>query len=193
MTWIFFLNSALLGVGLAMDAFSVSLANGLNEPDMSKRKALGVSAVFAFFQCAMPMIGWVCVHFILEKFKVFEKFVPWIALALLTVIGVKMILDGVKTKDDEVVKKLGFGAILVQGIATSIDALSVGFTIAEYEVIAAVVCCAIIAVITFGLCVGGVYIGKQFGTRLKSKASIFGGVILILIGIEIFVLGLLGI
>jgi len=193
MTWIFFLNSALLGVGLAMDAFSVSLANGLNEPDMSKGKALGVSAVFAFFQCAMPMIGWVCVHFILEKFKVFEKFVPWIALALLMVVGVKMILDGVKSKDDEVVKKLGFGVILVQGIATSIDALSVGFTIAEYEVIAAVVCCAIIAVITFGLCVGGVYIGKKFGTRFKSKASIFGGVILILIGIEIFVLGLLGI
>jgi len=141
----------------------------------------------------MPMIGWVCVHFILEKFKVFEKFVPWIALALLMVVGVKMILDGVKSKDDEVVKKLGFGVILVQGIATSIDALSVGFTIAEYEVIAAVVCCAIIAVITFGLCVGGVYIGKKFGTRFKSKASIFGGVILILIGIEIFVLGLLGI
>ena len=85
MEWnvLFFFNSVLLGVGLAMDAFSVSLANGLNEPGMKKNKMCGVAGVFAVFQALMPMIGWICVHTILQYFKAFEILIPWIALILL--------------------------------------------------------------------------------------------------------------
>ena len=192
MEWnlVFFINSTLLGVGLAMDAFSVSLANGLNEPSMRRMKMCGVAGVFAVFQAAMPMIGWVCVHTIVNKFKVFEKFIPWIALVLLLFIGGKMLIEGIKNNnEDDEVQKLGIGALLVQGVATSIDALSVGFTISEYGLIMALVCAAIIAVVTFVICMFGLVIGKKFGTKFSNKAAIFGGIILIGIGLEIFITG----
>lgn len=192
--FMFFLESILLGAGLAMDAFSVSLANGLNEPCMKTRKMCGVAGVFAFFQGMMPMIGWVCIHTIVEYFKWFENLIPWIALALLCFIGGKMLYEGIKNKSDEVVcKKLTVGALLVQGIATSIDALSVGFTIAEYEWHAALTSSVIIMLITFMICMFGIFIGKKAGTKLAGKAGIIGGVILIVIGLEIFITGLLGI
>lgn len=192
MNWdlLFFVNSAMLGVGLAMDAFSVSLANGLNEPGMKKKKLCGVAGVFAFFQALMPMIGWVCVHTVLQYFQAFETLIPWIALILLAFIGGKMLIEGIKNKDGEMEKaEVGLAALMVQGVATSIDALSVGFTIAEYGLVMAIVCAMIIAVITFVICVGGLIIGKKFGTKLSNKASIFGGVILIIIGLEIFITG----
>ena len=192
MEWnfVFFFNSVLLGVGLAMDAFSVSLANGLNEPKMKKNKMCGVAGTFAFFQALMPMIGWICVHTIVQYFKVFEKFIPWIALILLLFIGGKMLIEGIKNKDGEVEKtEVGLVALLVQGVATSIDALSVGFTISEYGLFMAVVCALIIAVVTFIICMIGLFIGKKMGTKLAGKANILGGIILIFIGIEIFVTG----
>lgn len=173
-----------------MDAFSVSLANGLNEPAMKKKKMCGIAGVFAGFQALMPMIGWVCVHTIVQYFKAFEKFIPWIALILLLFIGGKMLIEGIKNKDGEVEKpEVGFGALLVQGVATSIDALSVGFTISEYGLVMALVCALIIAVVTFFVCLVGLVIGKKFGTKFSNKAEILGGVILIAIGIEIFVTG----
>ncbi len=192
MEWnmIFFLNSVLLGVGLAMDAFSVSLANGLNEPKMRKGKMCGIALVFAFFQALMPMIGWVCVHTIVQYFKAFEKFIPWIALILLVFIGGKMLLDGIKNKEEEIENAgVGFTALIVQGVATSIDALSVGFTIAEYGLGMALVCALIISVVTFFICMAGIIIGRKVGTKFAGKAAIFGGVILIIIGLEIFITG----
>ena len=188
----FFFNSILFGVGLAMDAFSVSLANGLHEPYMRRKKMVGIAGVFAFFQALMPMIGWVCVHTIVQYFKVFEKFIPWIALLLLLYIGGKMLIDGFKCRECECENsRIGIVALIVQGIATSIDALSVGFTIAEYNFIMALVASLIIAVVTFVICMGGVVLGKHFGTRLSNKATIFGGVILIVIGFEIFITGII--
>lgn len=192
MEWnlLFFFNSALLGVGLAMDAFSVSLANGLNEPNMKKSKVCGVAGLFAFFQGLMPLIGWICVHTVLQYFQAFEKFIPWIALVLLVFIGGKMLKEGIENKDGEVEKpEVGLSALIIQGIATSIDALSVGFTIAEYGLDMALVCVLIIAVITFFICLFGIVLGKKFGTRFSNKATIFGGIILILIGLEIFITG----
>lgn len=85
--FMFLFNSVLLGVGLAMDAFSVSLANGLNEPQMGTRRMCGIAGVFAFFQALMPMTGWVCIHTIVSRFQAFEKLIPWIALVLLLYIG----------------------------------------------------------------------------------------------------------
>lgn len=189
-TLLFFFNSVLLGIGLAMDAFSVSLANGLNEPKMKNNKMCGVAGVFAVFQAVMPMVGWICVHTVVRYFKSFEKFIPWIALILLLFIGGKMLLEGIKNKEDEVEKtKVSFAVLLVQGVATSIDALSVGFTIAEYGLFMAIVCALIIAVVTFIISMAGLFIGKKVGTKLSNKANILGGVILIFIGIEIFITG----
>ncbi len=186
---LFFVNSAALGVGLAMDAFSVSMANGLNEVNMKKNRMFLIAGTFAFFQFAMPMIGWICVHTIVEYFNSFQAFIPWIALILLLFIGGSMLKEGFDQDTEEEEKKVGKGALLVQGIATSIDALSVGFTIAEYDLTMALVASLIIAVVTFVICWCGLEIGKKFGTKLSNKASILGGVILILIGLEIFVKG----
>lgn len=187
----FFFNSILLGVGLAMDAFSVSMANGLNEPKMKKAKMCGVAGVFAGFQALMPIIGWICVHTIVSYFIAFERLIPWIALILLAYIGGKMLIEGMTGKNIEEEKQgVGIAALLIQGVATSIDALSVGFAIAEYYWLKALVCALIIAAITFAICMIGLVIGKKFGTRLSNKAQIFGGIILIIIGIEILITGI---
>ena len=192
MDWnfLFFMNSALLGVGLAMDAFSVSLANGMNEKKMKKSRMAYIAGVYAFFQFLMPMVGWICVHTIVQLFAQFQKCIPWIALILLLYIGGSMIWESVKGEEEiEEVKKLSFAVLMLQGIATSIDALSVGFTIADYGFVMALVCSIIIAVVTFAICETGLYLGKTLGTKLAGKADVLGGVILIGIGIEIFVKG----
>ena len=191
-SFVFFLNSGLLGVGLAMDAFSVSLANGLHDPHMSRRRSAIIAGTFAGFQAAMPMLGWVCVHTIVELFSSFEVFIPWIALALLGYIGGKMLVEGIKGEEAEEAAELSAGTLFVQGVATSIDALSVGFTISEYGWGMALVCSLIIAVVTFFVCTAGLSLGKKFGTKLSGKASVLGGVILIGIGLEIFITGVLG-
>lgn len=190
-TVLFVLNSVLLGVGLAMDAFSVSMANGLNEPGMRSAKMNLIAGVYAFFQFAMPMIGWVCVHYVMQAFEVFQPFIPYIALILLLYIGISMIREAFSEDDEDEhsVKGLTFTVLLVQGVATSIDALSVGFTIASYDFSMALTACLIIAAVTFVISFLGVVIGKKFGTRLAGKASVLGGVILILIGLEIFIKG----
>ena len=191
MDLLFFVESFVLGVGLAMDAFSVSLANGLHEPCMKKRKMFSVAGTFAFFQALMPMIGWICVHTIAELFTAFESWIPWIALVLLLFIGGKMLLDGIRDKGETECVKVGFWGLIVQGIATSIDALSVGFTIAKYVFFTAFVRVLIVGVTTFALCLVGIYLGKKFGAKLSGKATIFGGIILILIGVEIFITGII--
>lgn len=233
MNLLFFLNSIALGVGLAMDAFSVSIANGLNEPHMPRRRMCLIAGTYAVFQFAMPMTGWFCVHTIAEQFTVFQKFIPWIALILLAWIGGSMLVEGIKknTRGDQEEKDLledeesyscppsspqqtaeqdspagnrntreaakeyaeeghlRNGTLFVQGLATSIDALSVGFTIANYGTGMAFTASLIIALVTFCICMGGLIFGKKFGTKLADKASILGGLILIGIGLEIFITG----
>ncbi|MGN0437606.1 MAG: manganese efflux pump MntP family protein [Lachnospiraceae bacterium] len=188
--FLFVFNSICLGVGLAMDAFSVSLANGMQDHKMKAHRMCGIAGVYAFFQFIMPMIGWVCVHTIVETFQFFEKFIPWIALLLLLYIGGNMILDAIKGGEEKAeFKKLGIGTLLLQGVATSIDALSVGFTIADYNLVMALFCGLMIGFVTFAICMAGLMLGKKFGTKLSNKATLLGGCILILIGIEIFVKG----
>ena len=216
----FVLNSILLGVGLAMDAFSVSIANGLNEPGMRRSREFLIAGTYAFFQFLMPVIGWFCVHELVRQFRVFEKFIPWIALLLLLWIGGKMLLDAIRggepeddrgeaegseattgpgeaarpagpgeTAGPETAAVLTMGVLLLQGIATSIDALSVGFAIAGYSAAAAFVCALIIAAVTLLICMGGLSAGRKLIAKLAGKAGILGGCILIFIGIEIFVRG----
>jgi len=184
----FIAKSVLLGTGLAMDAFSVSLANGLNEPKMKKPRMSLIAGIFSLFQFIMPLIGWVCVHTIAQKFASFERFIPWIALFLLGFIGYEMISEGIKNQGAENEKPaVGLVGLIIQGIATSIDALSVGFTIAGYNWPEATLCCAIIGVVTFIICLLGLKLGKKFGTRFSGRASLLGGSILIFIGLEIFI------
>lgn len=194
MEWnlLFFFNSILFGIGLAMDAFSVSLANGLHEPDMKRSRAIAIALTFGLFQTVMPLLGWICVHAIAEAFTAFQKFIPWIALLLLCWIGGSMLREGVQNKEgDPSAAALGFWGLMVQGIATSIDALSVGFTIAEYSWQMALTESLIIGAVTFLICIIGLELGKRIGTRLAGKASILGGIILIAIGLEIFLTGIL--
>ena len=188
----FFFNSIFLGVGLAMDAFSVSLANGLHEPGMPRRRMCLVAGIFAAFQFAMPMFGWFCVRSITQCFRTFERFIPLIALLLLLYIGGSMLSEGIKNRgEDDEPPAIGLKGLLIQGVATSIDALSVGFTISHYGIHEALLACLLIGIVTFGICFSGLAIGKKAGTVLANKASILGGVILIFIGLEIFITGLL--
>lgn len=189
---LFFINSVLFGVGLAMDAFCVSAVNGLNETKMPYRRMCLIAGVFACFQTAMPLIGWFAVRWMEQTFRSFQSAVPWIALILLLYIGGKMLLEGLSgdpLKEEK--PAVNFTGLLLQGIATSIDALSVGFTIARYDLKMALLEALIIGVVTFAICMTGIRIGKHFGSKLAKRASLLGGIILIAIGIEIFVTGIL--
>ena len=186
MNLFFVVNSILLGVGLAMDAFSVSLANGLNDPGMNKGRMSLIAGTFAGFQFLMPMLGWICVHSIVKVFEACETYIPWIAFFLLLLIGINMIKDGMYGEGEESnVKTLSLGILMMQGVATSIDALSVGFTIAGYAAAEAFICSLIIAAVTFVICVTGLILGRRFGILLAGRAQIFGGALLIAIGLEI--------
>ena len=175
----FFLTSILLGVGLAMDAFSVSLANGLHEPCMKKPRMCGMAGMFALFQALMPMIGWICVHTVVQYFSAFEKFIPWIALGLLGFIGGKMLYESVKEckechceQEHDCPQRVGLWGLIIQGVATSIDALSVGFTIADYNLWEALLSVVIIVAVTFVICLLGLLIGRQVGTKIALKFSL---------------------
>ena len=189
LTALFIANSVLFGVALAMDAFSVSLVNGLAEPAMPRRRQVLIAGTFALFQVLMPLVGWLCVHFAVSQFEAIQPFIPWAALILLAVLGTKMLAEGIQSHragSNAEAAAVGMGALLVQGVATSIDALSVGFTIAEYAWPFAVLEALIIGVVTFAICLAGLHIGRRFGTKLSWKAQILGGIILIAIGLEIF-------
>lgn len=192
MNFLFFTNAILLGIGLAMDAFSVSLANGLNESHMGKKRQFQIAGCFSIFQTIMPLIGWFCVHTLVDTFTVFQKFIPYIALILLLFIGSNMILESLKKDDEEDNNEnLSLYGLIIQGIATSIDALSVGFTIANFTFPLALIESIIIGIVTFFICMFGLILGKKFGLKLANKANILGGSILIFIGLEIFIKSLL--
>lgn len=196
----FYLESALLGAGLAMDAFSVSLANGLREPRMGRGRMAGIAGVYAGFQYLMPLLGWVCVHTVVEAFSSLERVVPWIAFGLLAWIGGKMLFEGLRERrnadgkapdgEPSAPKRISNGELVTQGVATSIDALSVGFTIEQYDFGTANLAAGIIGAVTFGICLVGLALGKKAGMRFSRHASILGGVILIAIGLKIFLEGL---
>ncbi len=191
MNFEFFAVSIMFGLGLAMDAFSVSLANGMNEKRMKFGRMCTIAGIFALFQGVMPLLGWVGVQTISTIFKGFTAFIPYIALVLLAFIGGKMIYEGIKKDCDCEDCAVGFGALIVQGIGTSIDALSVGFEIGHYGIVEALVSSLVIAILTFIICMFGVWAGKKFGNMLSNKATIFGGIILVGIGIYIFIKGIL--
>ena len=188
----FLMNSILLGIGLAADAFSVSVVNGLNEPQLHPFKAAKIAFVFAFFQALMPLTGWMLTNYMLQYFTALQKLIPFISFILLSFLGSKLILESLKNENicntSTGINGLG---LIVQGLATSLDALTIGFTIAEYSPEHALLCSLIIAAVTFILCHIGVMIGKTVGCKLSGKAEILGGIILISIGVEIFIKSLI--
>lgn len=184
-----FITLFFIGVGLAMDAFAVSICKGLAMRKVKLRQAAVIGLFFGGFQALMPFLGWL----LGSQFEQYIKSIDhWIAFILLGIIGGKMLFEAVKGDEDEhgddcdADKPLNIKELFVLAIATSIDALAVGITFAflDYPVGEAV---SIIGVTTFVISVAGVYIGNFFGERYKKKAEIAGGVILIGIGIKILV------
>lgn len=209
MVWSFILSVILSGVSLAMDAFAVSVCDGMVYRNMSKRKAVLIPLTFGVFQAVMPIVGFY-IGMAFSQFDVFDQFDHWIAFALLLIIGGKMIFDGIKelrAKEEEIkVKEFSFPAVLVQGVATSIDALFVGFTLnslikpvtdAFEGVLAnsqiwAWISVGIIGVLTFVIALVGLLLGVNVGKLFKKKAGvaeIIGGAVLILIAVKIVLNG----
>lgn len=196
-TLIWILTAIGLGAGLAMDACAVSMSNGLAEPKMKLGKIFTIAGFFGVFQIIMPIFGYLAVTVLSatlgENFtRIFGYLVPWIALTLLLILGIKMIVEGIKEgkdsnkENEESVKKLTIGGLFVQAIATSIDALSVGVIYGNVIPLEAYTTFLIIGIVTFGISVAAVFIGKKFGTFFSNKATIAGGIILCAIGLEIF-------
>lgn len=180
-----------LGVGLAMDASAVSTTNGLTEPKMKVRKMFLISGMFGFFQMLMPIIGYLAVTtfstILGEKFtNVLMYLIPYLALGILCFLGIKLIIDTVKKDEEKDSKKITFGVIFIQSIATSIDALSIGVVRSSLPMFDAMITFLIIGIITFMFCFLAIILGKKFGNLFSSKAGIIGGAILVFIGFEIF-------
>ncbi len=181
------ITSVILGVGLAMDAFAVSITNGMCAGRLKHRHALLDGLTFGLFQAAMPLIGF---FLGLSFMKYISAVDHWIAFLLLGGIGVNMILGALKKEEEEECSNpFTFKNMMVQGVATSIDALAVGIgfstELAGYQDAFSTV--AVIGIATFAISTAGVYIGKFFGGLLKEKAQIFGGLILVGIGAKILI------
>lgn len=189
-----FIELLLMGIGLAMDAFAVSVCKGLAMRKVNKKQAIVIALFFGGFQALMPFIGW-------ALGIQFESYITsidhWIAFILLGFIGGKMIFEAVKPEEDEEIAQmdapLDIKQLTILAIATSIDALAVGITFAflKYPIVEAV---SIIGVVTFIICIGGVYVGNFFGSKYKNKAEFAGGLILVLLGLRILLshLGIIG-
>lgn len=192
----------MLGLGLTMDAAAVSMANGLEEPHMSKKKMIFIAFMYGLFQALMPLIGYFFGNALYNNVPQIEKYhlIPILALVILAFLGIKMIIDGIKeiknkSSDEDILKEakgLTFKVIFIQTIATSIDALSTGLTFSDYNAKEALIVCALIALVTFIVCIISLIIGKKFGAKFGKIALIIGGVILTVIGLEIFITGMIG-
>lgn len=186
------LTLILLAVGLSMDAFAVSICKGLAMKKLSVRHMIIVGAWFGGFQGLMPMTGYLLG---IQFSRFINSVAPWIAFALLALIGINMIRESFSKEEDEETDALGFKTMLLMAIATSIDALAVGITFACVPVniieatalINTVIAVIIIGITTFILSMIGVKVGNIFGTKYKNKAEFAGGVLLILLGIKIIV------
>lgn len=194
------LSSMALGIGLAVDASIISMANGMNDQLMRKKRMFIIAAMFSIFQGLMPIIGYIIGHTAYTALDFIEKYhiLPIISLIILSILGLIMLIPGIKyviTRDEIDLKferdtKIPFKIIFNQAIATSIDALSVGVVISNYTVSEAIICVVIIALVTFAICLPSVLIGKKIGLKLGPFNQIVGGIILIIIGLVIFFTGI---
>lgn len=204
MLWSLLLTILLTGVTLALDAFAVSICDGMVYRGISKRKSLIIPFTFGFFQALMPLIGFY-IGFAFQQLDFFDKIDHWVGFVLLFIIGGKMVYDGIKElraeeEEEPELKTFAIPTVLLQGVATSIDALLVGFTfntMFDVECVSNVqlwawIAVAIIGVITFAMSYGGLIIGNRFGKLFQKKAcvaEIIGGVVLILLAVKMLLQG----
>lgn len=175
------LEISLIGIGLAMDAFAVSICKGLSMNKIDVKKTTIIGVYFGFFQAIMPLIG----YFLGSRFElVIDKLDHWIAFALLSITGGNMIYESVNEEYKDINDSTDFKTMIILAISTSIDALTVGITFSFFK-INLFLSASIIGIITFILSVIGVKIGNKFGDKLKNKAEFIGGVVLIIIGLKI--------
>lgn len=175
------ITTLLIATALAMDSFSVALANGLATKSFNISKGVMIGSFFGFFQAIMPVIGWYAGVHILDLISEIDH---WVAFALLAVIGSRMIYESTKNDSEKIVSSLTIRVLLILSIATSIDALAVGLSIYVLEISITSLAVAT-GIITFTLSFFGVYIGGKFGHILQNKVEPLGGVILIIIGLRI--------
>jgi len=181
-----YIKTFFLGVGLAMDAAAVSAVNGFTEPKMKLVKTLFMAFLYGTFQGIMPLIGYAAGSLVVN---LVSKILPYVALVLLTYLGGKMIYDGIKGEDEEneeIMNGITMKTLLLQSVATSIDALSVGLLFSEDTFMEALIQSSIIDIVTFVISFASFFVGKYSGTFLNDKAQIFGGIVLIFIGLKIF-------
>ena len=189
-----FFELFLIGIGLSMDAFAVSICKGLSMQKIDKKYTLCIGLFFGGFQALMPLVGWL----LGSQFAGYvTKLAPWIAFVLLAWIGGNMIRESrAEDKEDEAKPTNGevrHTELLVLAVATSIDALAVGVTFSMVELSVSIgLAVALIGCTTFLISLGGVYVGNVFGARYKSRAELVGGAILILIGVKVLLEHLLG-
>ena len=182
---LFYLNSLMLGVGLAVDAFIIALSNGVNR--IGGRRGGAAATLLAVFQFVAVMSGWAVAHAAYEQFSRIRLIFSWAAVVVFLYMSVKMFMSAARKESEKINVKQGVTAVILQSAAASVDALTVGFTVEEYGAIAAIVCSAIIAAVTFTVYLSGHFLGKRFGTKLGRGASIIGGIAFIAIAVEIIV------
>jgi len=183
------INSFILGLGLAMDAFSICVANTMDNKYNKNVKTVIMPLIFAFFQFLMPLIGYLFVNVLSDNISIINNCIHIISFLVLSYIGIKMIYESIVDKKKDIKDtqdNSSFKLILIQGVITSIDALSAGFAFSSYNMQAAIVASVVIGIVTFVLCVIGANIGRKVGTILTDNAKIYGGIILILIGLRIY-------
>lgn len=195
---LFLASSMVLAFALSMDAFSIALTDGMCQTDIDHKEAGFIASTYGFFQMAMPLIGWFGVSRLAQVFEGLSSIFPLISFVLLTYIGISMIRESSKSQEDQEKKEgqcdlriLTFSTIIFQALATSLDALSVGFTIGHLQINQAFLICTIIGILTFVNSFIGIQLGKKIGNKLASRAYTIGGLILIFIGIRLLISSLI--
>ncbi|MDE7087872.1 MAG: manganese efflux pump MntP family protein [Clostridia bacterium] len=201
--WFLVLQVVLFGVSLALDAFAVSITDGMCYNKLSKGKGVTIPLTFGIFQALMPLAGYFLVVLFANSISTFDEFDHYVAFAILLIIGGKMVLDGIKelrsTEETVKVKKFFYPEVLLQGVATSIDALAVGVTMGAMDGVNNVNIfwlVAIIGVITFAISLVGLIVGVKIGKLFKNKtgiAEIIGGLVLVAIGLKILIEGIIAV
>lgn len=183
------INSFILGLGLAMDAFSICVANTMDDKYNNNVKTVIMPLIFGFFQFLMPLIGYLFVNVLSDNISIINNCIHIISFLVLSYIGIKMIYKSIVDKKKDIKDtqdNSSFKLILIQGVITSIDALSAGFAFSSYNIQSTIIASVVIGIVTFIMCVIGANIGRKVGTILTDNAKIYGGIILILIGLRIY-------
>ena len=185
------INSFLLAIGLGVDSFSISLVNGISYPNLNKQDHFIQSFIFGICQSIMPFTGYLLLVYFSNKLSILKTVSPYVSLVLLSYLGVKLILESFKNNEIEKAnQKLTIFTLILQGIATSIDAVSCSFSMISLTMLEAIIEIVIIGIVTIGVSYLALNLGKEIGKKIEKYSQLIGGIILILIGIILFIKGI---